>query len=204
MVVVVFSATDKTPHNDSGEKSVLPITMDIEASGFGRNSYPIEIAFVMPNGAQHDYLIKPPQDWTHWDTRAESLHGISRGSLEQDGFQPWDVASEMNDLLAGKTVYSDAWGNDMPWVAKIFESARLPQLFQINAITSLLPPEQLEHWNGEVNFQHSQLSKRRHRALTDAMAVQRAFASLTAEDSLEALRFDTPATRTPARLIQAG
>jgi len=166
--------------------------MDIEASGFGRNSYPIEIAFVMPDGEQHDYLIKPTADWTHWDAEAESLHGISQVALQRDGFQPWDIASEMNDLLAGKTIYSDAWGNDMPWVAKIFESARLPQLFQINSITSLLNPEQLDSWNREVKQQHREIRKRRHRALVDALAIQRAYAALTNDDTIAALQFDTP------------
>lgn len=200
---MLFSATFKTQQMNSGENQVLPITMDIEASGLGRNSYPIEIAFVMPDGEQHDYLIKPPAAWDHWDARAESLHGITRDKLQREGFQPWDIASEMNDLLAGKTVYSDAWGNDMPWVARIFEAASLPQLFQINAITSLLPPRSLERWSGELSYQHSQLNRRRHRALTDAIAIQRAFAALTEEDALAEFQFDSPAAAPRKRIIRS-
>ena len=39
-----------------------PIVLDLEASGFGRGSYPIEVGLAMTDGHLVDYLIKPFDD----------------------------------------------------------------------------------------------------------------------------------------------
>ena len=40
----------------------LPIVMDVEASGFGRDSYPIEIGCVMPDGRRECSPSEPTRD----------------------------------------------------------------------------------------------------------------------------------------------
>ena len=50
-----------------------PTVLDIEASGFGRGSYPIEIGYCLPNGDTFCTLIKPEPEWQHWDAEAEKL-----------------------------------------------------------------------------------------------------------------------------------
>ena len=72
--------------------SFVPTVLDVEASGFGRDSYPIEIGFVMPNGHTHCTLIKPESHWTHWDAQAASTHHISRTLIEERGLPVHMVA----------------------------------------------------------------------------------------------------------------
>ena len=46
------------------------------------------------------------------------------------------VAEKLNTLLAGKTVYSDAWGQDFAWSA-LFEEAEMHMEFKIEALSGL-------------------------------------------------------------------
>ena len=48
----------------------LPTVLDVEASGFGRNSYPIEIGFVLPDARTFCALIRPLAHWTQYPPSA--------------------------------------------------------------------------------------------------------------------------------------
>ena len=37
----------------------VPTILDLEASGFGRDSYPIEVGYVLPDGSSFCSLIRP-------------------------------------------------------------------------------------------------------------------------------------------------
>ena len=63
----------------------LPTVLDIEASGFGRGSYPIEVGIARADGSCCAFLIQPLDEWVHWDPKAELLHGISRERLMKEG-----------------------------------------------------------------------------------------------------------------------
>ena len=80
----------------------LPPIIDVEASGFGRGSYPIEIGFALEDREVHSYLIKPQPSWTHWSDEAQAIHGISREQLQSDGLSVRDVALLLNDHLYNK------------------------------------------------------------------------------------------------------
>ncbi|HCH20980.1 MAG TPA: hypothetical protein DEX33_06190, partial [Cellvibrionales bacterium] len=84
--------------------------IDVEASGFGAGSYPIEVGLAMTSGQMHCTLIRPEDDWLHWNEEAESLHGITRDILLVNGKSPLKVAMLLNEWLDGETVYTDAWG----------------------------------------------------------------------------------------------
>ena len=43
----------------------LASIIDLEASGFGSSSYPIEVGIVLPNGQTYCSLIVPEPDWRH-------------------------------------------------------------------------------------------------------------------------------------------
>ncbi len=45
----------------------LPTIIDIEASGFGRGSYPIEVGFITADGKTGCSLIKPEAQWKSWN-----------------------------------------------------------------------------------------------------------------------------------------
>ena len=86
-----------------------PIIIDVEASGFGKGSYPIEVGLALSDGSRHCYLIAPARNWTAWDDEAEEVHGIRRETLTTYGRPLQDVAWRLNELLRNKTVYT-AWG----------------------------------------------------------------------------------------------
>jgi len=58
-----------------------PFIIDVEASGFGPMSYPIEIGIAMESGKRYSILILPADEWTYWDEEAEKVHLITRDTL---------------------------------------------------------------------------------------------------------------------------
>lgn len=150
----------------------LPCILDIEASGFGSGSYPIEVGVATADGSLLARLIKPLDHWDHWQDSAESVHGISRERLERDGCDPIDVANELNELLAGQTVYTDGWGVDRSWLALLFHECGLLQRFRLEPVYSLLDEEQLESWAGNRRDVLDWTGMVPHRAGTDALVVQ--------------------------------
>jgi hypothetical protein len=154
------------------EKGITPIVIDIEASGFGRGSYPVEVGLVLPDGARHCYLIAPARHWRHWDEEAERIHGITREALSNYGRSLDDVASRLNALLGRKTAYSDAWSFDMSWLGKLYDAAGIRQTFRVADITGLIDEEQRGRWHAVKQQVVEELGLRRHRASGDARILQ--------------------------------
>ncbi len=71
----------------------LPVFLDIEASGFGAGSYPIEVGCVLPDGRTLCCLVRPPERWRHWDAGAESVHRITRDLLMRHGLPVEEVVA---------------------------------------------------------------------------------------------------------------
>jgi len=163
---------------------LVPIIIDVEASGFGRGSYPIEVGFVMPDGSTLCSLIKPEPSWVHWDNSAESLHGITREILAEHGKPIEEVAVWLNEHLRGLTVYSDAWGNDLSWLGALFEYAEVPQLFHLDALNKLLTEEQMNAWSEVRDKVVSELSLKRHRASNDAKIIQMIYLATLPNDNV--------------------
>lgn len=151
---------------------VLYTVIDIEASGFGRNSYPIEVGIVLPDGQAHCFLIKPPTQWSHWDHSAERVHEISRELLLHKGMEPQVVAQSLNDLLLGVTVYTDAWSHDLSWLGKLYDLAETTQLFRLESLRSLLSDQQSAQWHQTKDAVIAELNLKRHRASSDAKVIQ--------------------------------
>lgn len=153
----------------------MPFIIDVEASGFGRGSYPIEVGFARPDGTTAARLICPEPEWTHWNAEAEGVHGISREQLQQEGLPVAEVADWLNTELKGLTVYSDSWGFDSSWVALLFEQAGRRQMFRIDTLNKLLNEQQLAVWAKMKQQVLQELQLVRHRAADDAFMLQRTF-----------------------------
>lgn len=151
-----------------------PCIIDIEASGFGRSSYPIEVGYVLHDGRTRCTLIRPPAHWTHWDPGAEQVHRISRDTLLRHGRSPHEVARMLNDDLAGQTVYCDGWGHDYPWLAALFDEAGLAPVFKLESVRTLLDETRLALLPDLQQRALLQLGVDRHRASNDARALQMA------------------------------
>lgn len=153
----------------------LPAVLDVEASGFGAGSYPIEVGIALPDGTTRCYLIRPAPDWTHWDAAAESVHRITRTILDSLGRPLRDVAERLNGDLRGLTVYSDAWGYDRSWIARLFDAAEIPQHFRLESLRSLMTEAQIGYWDNARRIVQDSLGVVRHRASADALVIQKTF-----------------------------
>jgi len=149
-----------------------PTVLDIEASGFGRNSYPIEIGFVMPDGHTYCTLVQPEPHWTHWDAHAAEVHHITRTLIETRGLPVVDVAQKLNAELRGQTVYSDGWANDYSWLGALFDAADLTPHFKLENLRKLLTEAQAEQWHTVKAAITQERGAQRHRASSDARLLQ--------------------------------
>lgn len=169
------SMQSKSPLRPSANNRLRPQIIDVEASGFGSDSYPIEVGVVLSNGLRFSRLIRPLPDWTHWDPAAEMLHGISRQDLERFGHDPVIVAKELNELLLGQTVYTDGWVVDKPWLDRLFDRLAIEREFYISPIESIVSEGQIEQWQLAMEHLGSQVAQPAHRALNDAVLIQETY-----------------------------
>ncbi|MDP5032356.1 MAG: hypothetical protein NWQ54_20255 [Paraglaciecola sp.] len=153
----------------------LPSIIDVEASGFGAHSYPIEVGVIKDNGERFCSLIRPQAGWNHWDEEAEALHGISRSLLQQKGRSPIEVCQDLNHFLSGQTVYSDGWVVDQPWMIKLFHAAGLAMTFSVSSLEMLLNETQMGLWHQTKDNLLANITKPRHRASHDAALIQDTF-----------------------------
>lgn len=160
------------PINPNADPAII---IDVEASGFGTGSYPIEVGVAFPDGNTQCYLIKPEENWTHWDKKAEAVHGIKLETLAEYGTDARTVAQHLNSLLRGETVYCDGWSKDISWLATLFESVDNTPLFRIETLTKLLSETQLNNWENIKTNVIQELGLTRHRASADALILQHTY-----------------------------
>lgn len=149
-----------------------PCVLDIEASGFGRRSYPIEIGYVLPDGSARCTLIRPPPHWTHWDEAAQQVHHITRQTLMEHGRPADEVARMLNADLDGRTVYCDGWGHDYTWLAVLYDEAGMVAGFRLESVRTLLDDAGLARLPDLQRQARAELGVQRHRASNDARALQ--------------------------------
>lgn len=159
-----------------------PSIIDVEASGFGPGSYPIEVGVALPDGRKFCALLRPAPGWTHWDARAESVHHVSRATLQTYGRPIAEVVSEMNTLMAGTTLYSDGWVVDKPWLTELFFAARARMDFYVSPLEAILSEAQMASWHGTKDRVLSESDSQRHRASYDAWVIQETWRRTAAAD----------------------
>ncbi|QJR80222.1 hypothetical protein CA267_005250 [Alteromonas pelagimontana] len=147
----------------------------MEASGFGASSYPIEIGVKRSDGERFCMLIKPYDDWKHWDNSAEALHGISREHLLRFGSDGGVVCDRLNGFLNAQTAYSDGWVVDNPWLIQLFARAGRMMTFRLSALEHVLSEAQMKSWHKVKSDLYSRQSRSRHRASVDAELIQQTF-----------------------------
>jgi len=152
-----------------------PIIIDVEASGFGGLSYPIEVGVALDTDSKYCSLIRPEPGWTHWDSEAEKVHRIARDILETYGKPLQEVAAHLNELLEGKTLYTDGWVVDKPWLTTLFHNANMPMRFQVSPLEMILSEPQMERWHTTKDVIISEMTARRHRASYDAWLIQETY-----------------------------
>jgi hypothetical protein len=152
-----------------------PLIIDVEASGFGGASYPIEIGLALDDGHKYCTLIHPEPGWTHWDAEAEKVHRIPRDILETYGRPGRLVAQTLNELLASRTVFSDGWVVDKPWLTVLFHAARTEMRFRVSPLEMILSEPQMARWHQEKDAVVGSMDLSRHRASHDAWIIQETY-----------------------------
>ncbi|MGJ8682965.1 3'-5' exonuclease [Paraglaciecola sp.] len=152
-----------------------PNIIDVEASGFGAASYPIEVGVINQFGEKFCKLVKPQTDWQHWDDKAENLHGISRTLLLEKGLPIVQICRELNQFLFNQIVYSDGWVVDQPWMIKLFADARVSMQFKLSPLEMILDEDQMAVWHDTKDKVCKKMKIQRHRASSDAALIQSTF-----------------------------
>ena len=120
---------------------------DLEASGLGQATYPIEVAYAeaddeaLTEGDAGSWLIAPTEDWRDygsWDPAAESLHGLTFDRLVAEGVPVEEVARRMNARFSGVPVFSDSPLSDANWCGILFEWSPEPARFALLEFRSLI------------------------------------------------------------------
>ena len=153
----------------------LPLIIDVEASGFGASSYPIEVGVALNGGDKFCTLIQPAPEWTHWDDEAEKMHGISRDVLTATGKPIDEVADQLNEMLAGMTLFSDGWVVDKPWLTTLFHTAGREMRFNVSPLEMILSEQQMAVWHETKDRIVIETDMSRHRASFDAWIIQETF-----------------------------
>lgn len=151
-----------------------PCVIDIEASGFGGGSYPIEVGYVTGDGRTACTLVLPAEGWRHWDRGAERVHGITRAVLLAHGRPVREVAGLLNRDLADQTVYCDGWAHDYSWMARLFDEAECSPAFKLESVNALLDESALARLDAARQAALAEMGLTRHRASNDARALQQA------------------------------
>ena len=174
------------PAHDQGTRLMIiptevPVFYDCEASCLG--GLPIEIGWAFVDTAtgevqSESHLVKPPTTWdmrSVWDPDAQKLHRISREQLVAQGRPPFEIARRMNQVLAGRELFSDAPGDDERWLGIIFDEAGLEPTFTVRRTHAEVLIAQLVvrlGWDS-IRYQAAKIdadrvSPRTHRAEADA------------------------------------
>lgn len=149
--------------------------IDVEASGLGPDSYPIEIAAYDGENLSYSVLINPEtaEGWDHWDFIAEEeIHGISLEHLAEHGEDAFLTVIRMNKVLEGQVVYSDAVDSDGFWVRRLFDQVLdRPMTFEIRSVFELFKPEYAEDVRDIMKTLQGDIV---HRAMDDCMSIHEA------------------------------
>ncbi len=145
------------------------ICLDLEASGLGDDSYPIEVAWKnSADGDNDSFLINPDSvpGWVYWDECAEEIHGLCRAELRQQGVAAVTACERLNQRLAGQRVLSDAREYDNFWLMRLYQAANQQMAFQLVGADSVLTAQELEQFE-----QIAAAQLRQHRAMQDVDAI---------------------------------
>lgn len=154
--------------------------IDLEASGLGAASWPIEVGWCFPGSEPEAFLIAPAENWLDeaWDEQAEALHGVSQKTLQKKGEPINDVCRHLNKALAGADVFSDAPDWDAFWLYRLFSASDEKQGFPLKDFGELLREFSPEKVSAAISSA-SQTTPHRHRAREDVLHMKAIYKLVT-------------------------
>lgn len=167
--------------------STPPAFIDFEASSLDLvASYPIEVGVCLSDGHLASWLIEPHILWREWSESAQRIHGIDRQQLLEEGHDLTRVARDLNELLP-ETVYCDAWTFDSFWLHRLYRAARVSPAFQLESVSAILTPGQVEQWAATRARVIRELSLDTHRAANDALILHETWKAVVSGSPAQAL-----------------
>tara|TARA_R110001583_G_scaffold193090_1_gene360694 strand:+ start:1956 stop:2447 length:492 start_codon:yes stop_codon:yes gene_type:complete len=149
--------------------------IDFEASSLNQTvSFPISVGIVH-QGKAYYWLIKPKNNWTDWDKKAEQLHGLSKEFLIANGIEADEIIEKITWLLGTQcTLYSDNPYWERFWLNRLGISN-----YQIADAYDLVKPGREEYVEAtrEVIFEENNLTP--HNAIDDVIALALAVTMLS-------------------------
>ncbi|UZE94863.1 hypothetical protein [Alkalimarinus alittae] len=118
-----------------------PQFLDIESSSYDEGSFPICIAWSLPDGQIKNVLVMPDEDW---DPQDSPLPDETLQHLYDHGVSGIDIIREMNEDLDGKPVYIDGIDYDTELLDKLFDTFDEEPTFELTPITSLITHKNFE------------------------------------------------------------
>lgn len=119
------------------------LIIDIEASGLGQTSFPIEIGLAaLDDDFTWSALIRPDPDWTddEWDEIAAELHGLTPVQLQREGRPAHDVARDLWAVIAQCELFCDAPVQDGHWLERLRQTTwPVPEPIAVRHVAELLP-----------------------------------------------------------------
>lgn len=80
------------------------LVIDLKAPGLSSESYPISIGVAGPGDQVWSWLVCPLEDWVYWDVSYDSVHGLRRSQLLEQGRDGYIICREMNAIFKGFTL----------------------------------------------------------------------------------------------------
>ncbi|WP_414476429.1 hypothetical protein [Microvirga sp. M2] len=169
--------------------------LDIEASGLGSASFPIEIGWVIDDEAgPESFLVRPHATWalaSGWSAASAEIHGITPALLETQGLSVEEACTRLNDLARGRLVVSDAHRHDDWWLGRLYAAAGREKAWAVGDVERLygglaqaanVDPAEAAHLLARIE----QIYPHPHRAGPDALRLAKA-ARVIADPTLRAL-----------------
>jgi len=116
------------------------VFIDIEASGLGGKTYPIEVGWATCDLASTCYLVRPAKLWDDWlwMPESEKIHNIHRDVCVREGHDVVEVAHAVNAAMKDRLVFSDAVDFDGYWLSVLFRAADVAPGFALYNANVLL------------------------------------------------------------------
>ena len=147
--------------------------IDFEASSLSKKSYPISAGWVKASGENDTFLISPSSDWTDWDVESQSIHGLSRKTLFDNGIDCCEAMKRLNLHLKGSiAVCSSVY--DIFWLRRLRDASEVHEEFQlVNCLHLSIIDEHNYHRICRLIESNST-----HNPIDDAIALKNAILSL--------------------------
>lgn len=153
------------------------LIMDLEASGLGAGSWPIEVGLAWVEAGEvrsWSSLIRPEPGWDEeaWSLVSQDVHGIGRRELDAAP-SARSVAEELLARVAGRPVFSDAPEFDMRWARRLLDAQPSPaglRVLELDQAIGAVCGAQGADWT----YERLERSRTPHRAGPDAERMLRA------------------------------